>query len=271
MRLPSLVAPLVSACLFGCGSTSNGGSDSGGSGTEGGTTASDASASSTNTSSGASTTASGSSGSQGGTGTTTSSGSSGGAGGTASGGATGSSGGAGGGAGQSGETTTGSTTASGGTGGSGESCEGFPHPDQSSCTSQTDCMGGSYCHFPGDGPVCGAPCFQDRQCESDAECEGGVCEEYDPGCCPVGMLSSQCREPCTVGSCPDGTQCSNDGHCECTDDGCDVNQACESVDGRPRRCVRRSCTDASDCDCGVCSDGRCTPPPDVGYCQAPVP
>jgi len=273
MSFQRQVAPLAFCFLAACGSSSRGSSSDGSSGADSGnqgaTSAGGGPASSTG--SGATGSASDTTGSQSGTGTTTSSGSSGGSAGTGTGGATGSSGGAGGSAGQSSESTSGDTTGSGGTAGSGEACEGFPDATHSSCTSESDCPGGNSCHFPGDGPVCGAACFQDRQCESDAEGPEGVCEQYDAGCCPEGTLSSECRARCTESSCPDGTQCNDAGHCECTNDGCGVNQACEDVDGDTRRCVRRSCTDATDCDCGVCSDGRCTPPPDVGYCQPPVP
>lgn len=269
MMVPRRFAPLAFffplSPFFGCGST-NSSSDNGSS--------DDQTATSTSTSTTSATTGAGGSQASGTASTTSGAGGNGTT--SASGGTTGSTGGAAGDAGNTGTSNTNGGTDSGstgsaGAGGSSESCEGFPSATYPSCTSQQDCNAGTYCRFPGDPQACGVPCFQDRQCESDDDCGDGVCQEFTASCCEEGTLSSQCVAACTESSCPDGTTCGGSGHCECTDDGCGVNQACESVNGGLRSCMRRRCNDIADCDCGVCSDGLCTPPPDVGYCDLAVP
>lgn len=177
--------------------------------------------------------------------------------------------------------TTGSGTPTGGSGGS----------SANDCRDTADCAGLEpswlECVPPGGSLGCGT-CWDGMDpCDTDAECEASLGEEYVCGPpegvdCACGMYSGNCTLACTgPADCLATEECDPEGHCiakvcaqdsdcgdsaqrcppsllECVvaqcagDDGCDPEFECDST----YQCVRRSC--ATDADCpDFCVVGHC--------------
>ena len=122
-----------------------------------------------------------------------------------------------------------------------------------SCNVDGDCKGGERCFAPDFSPGGGAA----PQCQGDAQCQNGeVC------------LGKVCGPKCTATSCGSGMRCADTGHCEqlkCTDQAaplCAMNSRCDATSGA---CERVSCTSTSQCDQGVCWNGKCYG--HSGYCM----
>ncbi len=147
-----------------------------------------------------------------------------------------------------------------------------PDPTATTCTDDTACDSIGACYPPGTS-CCPVNMMAPRDCESDTDCaDGEVCEEYIPTAACTGGIGSECRPDCRMGGrdCTDGT-CDDTGHCvplACPDDWtCDENSDCDSAAAGAdmHGCVIRSCSSASECDCGACVNGTCVSGP--GTCQ----
>lgn len=164
-----------------------------------------------------------------------------------------------------------------------ETCPGLPPPPPAfpPCTSSADCPAGIACRPPSGPAPCGICRPTSRECEADAECgPGRVCAEHAEPCACSGDLSTVCTVDCRSAEsepCAAGERCSvSDGRCRaisCTEGwACALNERCTpGADAATdaHGCSRLECGDASDCDCGVCIEGRCEDGP--GLCMPPVP
>ena len=130
------------------------------------------------------------------------------------------------------------------------------------CRSDSDCECGD-CVV---GGICGgAGCA--AMCGSDSDCKVGWCSG---GCCPY------CVPPCPKMPCGAGTTC-NTATGRCDPDSCDAGYECPTntrcmpgatgADGHG--CLRLTCADDADCECGTCAEGRCWTRP--GQCCPPLP
>jgi hypothetical protein len=86
------------------------------------------------------------------------------------------------------------------------------------------------------------------RCLNDSQCSGQVC------------ANGSCVAPCPQAACMAGQECGTGGHCvplRCTDPRasiCAQNSRCNPSSGA---CERQPCTSRSQCDGGVCFQGRC--------------
>lgn len=94
-----------------------------------------------------------------------------------------------------------------------------------------------------------SPAAAPLRCQGDGQCTGGqVC------------ASGSCVLPCPQTSCAQGQECGQGGHCmplRCTEPRapiCAQNSRCDTSSGA---CERQRCTSRSQCDSGVCFQGRC--------------
>jgi len=155
-----------------------------------------------------------------------------------------------------------------------------------------------------------AECLTDQLCTQDRQ-QAYVAPQGNPlppmpiCSCGDGATGYSCTAPCTEGSCIDDELCGGDGHCApkrcdgndgyscpegtacdpaaddhgcrvltCEEPGaraCPVNSDCVSSPAGPAQCIVRSCSTATECDCGSC---RMLPsvdenglPTQIGYCR----
>ncbi|MCA9686932.1 MAG: hypothetical protein KC457_32500 [Myxococcales bacterium] len=142
----------------------------------------------------------------------------------------------------------------------------------SACRSSADCNGSLECAGPNDPQACGIPPMM--QCGSDADCFDLLCHAVFDVCSPDG-IGSECRSPCTEGSCSEGLRCGANGACEAVpcDEGhvCPSHQVCDpaAVGLLAHGCVTISCSNDDACpNDGACVNGFCQDEP--GSCVEPM-
>ncbi|ACT65646.1 predicted protein [Cyanophage PSS2] len=138
------------------------------------------------------------------------------------------------------------------------------------CSSDSACPRGEVCGESGDGPYCIPGCRNDSQCEEASEkCVDGSCRAF----C---LSTSDCAagERCHDGECMRLQDPADDVTVDPTDPGefdddtdsvdspeCGLNQCCHSDKGY--YCEACYCNSSEDCECGLCTDGRCK-----GFCRS---
>lgn len=140
----------------------------------------------------------------------------------------------------------------------------------SECRDSADCRGDLECAGPSQPQVCGIG--PNEQCIADADCGPDLrCHVIWDACSPDGV-GSECRTPCSDGTCGEAFRCGATGACEVIP--CDETDACPSyqmcdptvategpVHARAAGCVAISCADddacppATACVNGVCQEG----------------
>ena len=145
-------------------------------------------------------------------------------------------------------------------------CPLGPCPQPACCSSNADCLGNTFCASPESPPSCGACNNTPSTCTTDAQCAPQICEPRPCACAAEHACVPGCSEsnPCHTGlACNATTR-----RCEvvaCTTDAqCASTFSCKSL-----VCVRRPCTDDTQCGVGACVNGQCFD--DRGQCQTPVP
>ena len=136
-----------------------------------------------------------------------------------------------------------------------------------SCRASEDCAGSLECAGPSDPQVCGIPA--NEQCSADDDCGPELrCHAVDDPCSPDGV-GSECRSPCTPGSCSEGFQCGDSAACEvlpCDEtDVCPSYQLCDPslagmgpVHTRTGGCVSIPCESDAPCPAdAACANGMC--------------
>ena len=154
------------------------------------------------------------------------------------------------------------------------SCAGA---ESSECRSSAECREGLECAGPSSPQVCGIP--PNEQCSDDADCDASTrCHAVSDNCSPDGV-GSECRPPCSEGSCGEGFRCGAGGACEVVP--CDEGFACEPLEScdpsvaqmgpvhaRAHGCVAIACSEDGECPAeGACVNGVCQAGP--GTCVEP--
>lgn len=146
------------------------------------------------------------------------------------------------------------------------------------CASRADCADGLECAGPDDPQVCGIP--PREGCVSDDDCTApNVCHAISDTCSPDGQ-GSECRMPCSTGSCESGFRCGVSGACEaipCEAGDCAEFDTCDPefdeqtpVFDHTSGCRHITCDPAADSCPGTteCVNGRCQS--DFGQCAEPM-
>lgn len=150
-----------------------------------------------------------------------------------------------------------------------------PVPPGSPCGRDADCSAFQFCREPNAFLGCGV-CIDPRvidanfiRCARDADCAG---TPDTPRCDPLGDATHTCPAcegevfVCIQPACVLGDDCGESESCEqhrclgqrCThDDQCVSTHQCGSAVGGVRRCQRRACASATDCDDDFCVNRRC--------------
>lgn len=144
-------------------------------------------------------------------------------------------------------------------------CPLGPCPEPACCSSNADCLGNTFCVSPEAPPSCGICNVTPSTCATDAECAPEICEPRPCACADEHACVPGCSatNPCHTGlACNPTTR-----RCEsvpCTSDAqCASTFRCTSL-----VCVRRTCTDDTQCGVGACVNGECFD--DRGQCEGPV-
>ena len=144
-------------------------------------------------------------------------------------------------------------------------CPLKPCPEPACCSSSADCLDNAFCLAPETPPTCGVCNALPSTCSTDAECAPMICE---PRACACGG-ERDCVAGCSVSNpCHTGATC-NATNRRCEAMACSGDPQCPSTfkcDGAT--CIRRTCTDATECGLGACVNGECYDA--KGTCEAPI-
>lgn len=144
------------------------------------------------------------------------------------------------------------------------------------CREQADCCLGQSCVSPNEPAPCGICVRNPHECDENSPCPSGqVCAVAPPlpcsSCDPD--PARVCVDPCSVGTCGEGSHCAPSGACEAntcaTDFACAAFMDCRPDGGDAHGCALRACAQDSDCAAGVCVKGTCAA--SVGTCSFAVP
>lgn len=136
----------------------------------------------------------------------------------------------------------------------GEVCPDTPPPPPGvMCRDSSHC----WCVFEDNGGSCGAINRAHRECESDADCAGGICESFTPELACTEGQATRCAERCEVTGCATDQHCGVAGHCEplSCEDGfvCAPDRVCDGARAQPdaHGCGLSSCDqDGFECRAG---------------------
>ena len=145
-------------------------------------------------------------------------------------------------------------------------CPLTPCPEPSCCSSNADCLGNTFCVSPEAPPSCGTCNNTPSTCTTDAECAPSICEPRPCACADEHACVPGCSD---TNPCHSGLAC-NPTTRRCESVACTTDAQCASTFtcGTSGLCVRRTCTDDTQCGLGACVNGECFD--SRGHCQDSV-